>query len=67
MDKRSTVDAVYAECLVFESNFGSAVVPAADPSNSVVKRAQWIPAWSAAALACESVVTSDTTTSQMTH
>ena len=67
MDKRNTLQAVYAESLVFESNLGSATVLATDPSNDVIKPAQWIPAWSAAALACESVGTSDTTISPVTH
>jgi hypothetical protein len=66
MDKRSTLEAVYAESLVFESNFGPAAVAATHPS-SVVKRAEWIPAWSAAALACESIGTSDKPTSPTTH
>ena len=67
MDKRSTLQAVYAESLVFESNFGPAAVTATHPGSDVAKRAQWIPAWSAAALACESVGTSDTTTLPVTH
>jgi hypothetical protein len=60
MDKRNTVDAVYAESLVFESNFGLALVPATNPAIEVVKRAQWLPAWSAAAIVWESIGTSDT-------
>ena len=32
MEKRSAVDAVVAESLVFESNFGGADAPAADPA-----------------------------------
>ena len=71
MDKRSTLEAVYAESLVFESNFGpgtgAETVLATDPSRDVVKPAQWIPAWSAAALACENVGTSDPTTEPVTH
>ncbi len=67
MEKRSTVDAVYAESLVFETNFGLAVVPATNPGIKVVKRAQWLPAWSAAALAWESVGTSNTPTTPVVH
>jgi len=60
MEKRSTVDAVVAESLVFESNFGGAEGPAAaDTSKQAAKRPQSIPAWSAAALACETIKTSD--------
>jgi hypothetical protein len=63
MEKRSPVDAVYTESLVFESNFGSATIP----GNEVIKRAQWIPAWSAAALVCENVGTSDTPPLRIVH
>ncbi|WP_079564631.1 hypothetical protein [Bradyrhizobium erythrophlei] len=59
MEKRSTVDAVVAESLVFESNFGGAEGPAADASKQAAERPQSIPAWSAAALACETIKTSD--------
>ena len=59
MEKRSTVYAVVAESLVFESNFGGADAPAADTSKEAAKRAQSIPAWSAAALACEGIKTND--------
>ena len=38
MDKRSTAQAVYAESLVFESNFGPAVGPAVEQGPEVVKR-----------------------------
>lgn len=67
MEKRSTVHAVYAESLVFESNFGLAAVPAINSSKEVTERAKWIPAWSAAALAWEDVRTNDTTTSPIVH
>jgi hypothetical protein len=59
MEKRSTVDAVVVEGLVFESNFGGADAPAADPNEAAAKRPQTIPAWSAAALAAETIKTSD--------
>ena len=67
MDKRSSVNAVYAESLVFESSVRPAAVPATIPGNEVIKRAQWIPAWSAAALVCESVGTSQTPPSRVVH
>jgi hypothetical protein len=67
MEKRNTLQAVYAESLVFESNVGPAAVAATPPSNDVVERAAWISAWSAAALACENVGTSEPTTSPSTH
>jgi hypothetical protein len=44
MEKQSTVRAVYAESLVFESSFGSAEVLATHLSSEVTKRAQSIPA-----------------------
>ena len=61
MEHRSTVVAVVAESLVFESNFGGAEVTAAGPSqeHEAAKHAQSIPAWSAAALACETIRTND--------
>ena len=59
MEKRNIVDAVVAESLVFESNFGGAEGPATRSSHEVAKRAQAIPAWSAAALACETIKTND--------
>jgi hypothetical protein len=59
MEKRSTVDAVVAESLVFESNFGGAEETATGSNQEVAKRAQAIPASSAAALACETIKTSD--------
>jgi hypothetical protein len=61
MEKRSTVHAVVAESLVFESNFGGTDGRAAGPSQEVAKPTQPIPAWSAAALACETIKTNDTT------
>jgi len=60
MKKRGAVGAVYAESLVFESNFGPVAVPATNPGNEAIKRVRWIPAWSATALVWESVGTSDT-------
>jgi hypothetical protein len=59
MEKRSTVDAVVAESLVFESNFGGTEEPATGSNHEVAKPAQSIPAWSAAALAAETVGTND--------
>ena len=59
MAKRSSLDAIYAESLVFESNFGRAEGPATGSSQEVAKRTQAIPAWSAAALACETIKTKD--------
>ena len=53
MEKRNTVEAVVAESMVFESNFGGVEETATGPSHEVAKPAQTIPAWSAAALACE--------------
>ena len=67
MEKRSTVHAVYAESLVFESNFGQVVGLAMEPSTEVVKRPQWIPAWSAAALILENVRLDDTPTTPSVH
>jgi hypothetical protein len=68
MEKRSSVGAVYAESLVFESNLALAVVPSTGQSNEVIKRARWIPAWSAAALVCEGIGTSvDTPPSRVVH
>jgi hypothetical protein len=60
MDKRSEVHAVDAESLVFESNFGRAEALAIHSGQAVVRRVQWMPAWSAAALAWEHVRTNDT-------
>jgi hypothetical protein len=68
MDKRSTAQAVYAESLVFESNFGGlAVGPAIEQGPEVVKRPRWIPAWSAAALAAENIRVDDTSTTPGVH
>jgi len=67
MEKRSAVDAVYAESLVLESNSGPAALRATIPANEGFKRPQWIPAWSAAALVLESVGTSDTPPSPVVH
>jgi len=59
MEKKTTVDAVVAESLVFESSFGGAEGATADTSKEAAKRVQSIPAWDAAALACETIKTSD--------
>ena len=59
MDKRSSVHAVVVESLVFESNFGGAEAHATHPGHDAAKRPQSIPAWSAAALACETIKTND--------
>jgi hypothetical protein len=68
MDKRSTVHAVYAEGLVFESNFGGLTVgPAIEQGPEVVKRPQWIPAWSAAALVAENIRVDDMSTKPGLH
>lgn len=67
MEKRSTIHAVYAESLVFESNFGLAAVPATKSVKKVAERAERIPAWSAAALSWEDVRTNDTTKSPIIH
>jgi len=67
MEKRSTVLAVYAESLVFESSFGSAEVLATHLSSEVTKRAQSIPAGDAAALSAENAKTSGTTKLPISH
>jgi hypothetical protein len=67
MEKRSTVHAVDAESLVFESNFGPAVGLAIEQGPEVVKRPQWIPAWSAAALILENIRVDDTPTPPGMH
>jgi hypothetical protein len=67
MEKRSAVHAVYAESLVFESNFGLAGGPAPTSSNEANKHARPIPAWSAAAIAWEDVGTNGTPTSPIVH
>jgi hypothetical protein len=59
MEKRSSVHAVAAESLVFESSFGGADAQATHSGREAVKRVQSIPAWSAAALACETIKTND--------
>jgi hypothetical protein len=59
MEKRSAVQAVVAESLVFESSFGGAEGAATHSSQEAAKRAPSIPAWSAAALACETIKTND--------
>ncbi len=48
MDRQSAVHAIYAESLVFESNFGLAGGPAADSGSEFTRRAQSIPAEGAA-------------------
>jgi len=68
MEKRSTVHAVYAVSLVFESNFcGLTVGLAIEQAPEVVKRPQWIPAWNAAALAAENIRVDDTSTTPGVH
>ena len=67
MEKRSTIHAAYAESLVFESNFGPAVGLAIEQRPEVVKRPQWIPAWSAAALILENIGVDDTSTPPSVH
>jgi len=68
MEKRSTVHAVDAESLVFESNFGGlAVGLAIEQGPEAVKRPQWIPAWSAAALILENIRVDDTSTTPGVH
>ncbi len=59
MEERNTVNAVVAEGLVFESNFGGAEAPAASSNREVVKPARSISAWNAAAIVCETIKTSD--------
>jgi hypothetical protein len=58
MEKRSTVLAVYAESLVFESNFGSTTTNLGD---EVAKRAQSIPAKDATDLSSGNARTSGAT------
>jgi len=60
MEKRSAIHAVYAESLVFESNFGSAEAPATGSGNQVTERAQSIPAGGSAAYSSENARTSGT-------
>jgi len=67
MDKRSEVHAAYAESLVFESNFGWVEALATHSGNAAIKRARWMPAWSASALAWEHGGTDDTTDSPVAH
>ena len=67
MEKRSIVHAVYAESLVFESNFGGVAVPEINPGNEVIERAQSNPASSAAAVTSENVRTKDTTVAPILH
>jgi hypothetical protein len=67
MEKRSIVHAVYAESLVFESNFGGAAVPGINPDNEVIARVQSVPAPSTAAVTSENAMTIDTTASRILH
>jgi len=67
MEKRNTVHAAYAESLVFESNFGQAVGLAMEQVPEVVKRPQWIPAWSAAALILENIRVDDRSAAPGAH
>ena len=65
MEKRSIVHAVYADSLVFESNFGGAAVPGINPE--VIERVQSVPAPSTAAVTSENAGTNDTTASRILH
>jgi hypothetical protein len=67
MEKRDAVHAVYAESLVFETNFGVAENLAVQPGSEVTKRPQWIPAWTAAALILENVGVDDAAASPSVH
>ena len=67
MEKRSIVHAIYAESLVFESNFGRAAVPAINPDNELIERAKSVPAAGAAAVTSENVPTNDITASPILH
>jgi len=67
MDKRNTLDAIYAESLVFESNFGPTVVPLTAPNQEAAKQAELISAWNAAAIACENVGTTVETEAPSVH
>ena len=68
MNKRSTVHAVDAESLVFESNFGClAVGLAIEHGPEAAKRSQWIPAWSAAALVAENIGVDDQSATPGVH
>ena len=67
MDKRSSVSAVYAESLVFESNFGRVAVPAIDPGGAVIEPAQSVAASSATTVTSENARTSDTTALPILH
>ena len=67
MEKQSTVRAVYAESLVFESSFGSAEVLATHLSSEVTKRAESIPAGDAATLSAGKAKTSGTTKLPIRH
>jgi hypothetical protein len=67
MEKRSIVHAVYAESLVFESNFGRVAVPEINPGDEVIERAQSVPISSAAAVTSENAGMNDTTASPILH
>jgi hypothetical protein len=67
MEKRSVVHAVYAESLVFESNFGRVAVPEINPGNEAIERAQSSPASGAAVVTSENVLTSDPKASPILH
>jgi hypothetical protein len=67
MEKRSIVHAVYAESLVFESNFGRVAVPEINPGNDVIERAHSVPASSAAAVTSENARANDTAASPILH
>ena len=65
MEKRSIVHAVYAESLVFESNFGRAAVPAINPDNERIERAKSVPASGAGAVTSEAVTSENVRTSDI--
>lgn len=67
MEKRSGLHAVDVEGLVLEMNVGLALNPATSSRQEVPERAQWIPAWSAAALTWENIRTNDPAASSIIH
>lgn len=67
MEKRSIVHAVYAESLVFESNFGGVTVPAIDRDNEAIQPAQSLPRSKATATTSENGRTNDATAAPILH
>jgi len=67
MEKRSAVQAVYAESLVFESNFGGVAVPVINPGDDVNAQVQSGPASSAAPVTSENARAADTTAPPILH